>query len=256
MKIYDLFLNVALVGIVATLIACSDDQGNYDYTALNEVLIDSIGTSYMREAGTDIYINPGVRSLNEEMADLSYSWTIDGEEVSKEEVLDITLPPLSYQNHLCALTVTDNISGMQYRWTFNLSIVNPFNFGYYFLTMRDDNSTEIAYIQAITDDAGEDNDDAAEGPTLADVRYATGCGDYSFGNIPSQIYGICGYTSDNTNIQWNITFLTEEGENQVITTDNVSFLPISLINSSSFMEPGYVFKPEAFVVDQMRMQYF
>lgn len=56
MKIYDLFLNVALVGIVATLIACSDDQGNYDYTALNEVLIDSIGTSYMREAGTDIYI--------------------------------------------------------------------------------------------------------------------------------------------------------------------------------------------------------
>ena len=147
MKIYDLFLNVALVGIVATLIACSDDQGNYDYTALNEVLIDSIGTSYMREAGTDIYINPGVRSLNEEMADLSYSWTIDGEEVSKEEVLDITLPPLSYQNHLCALTVTDNISGMQYRWTFNLSIVNPFNFGYYFLTMRDDNSTEIAYIR-------------------------------------------------------------------------------------------------------------
>ena len=61
------------------------------------------------------------------MADLSYSWTIDGEEVSKEKILDITLPPLSYQNHLCALTVTDNISGMQYRWTFNLSIVNPFN---------------------------------------------------------------------------------------------------------------------------------
>ena len=43
MKIHDLFLYVALVGIVATLIACSDDQGNYDYTALNEVLIDSIG---------------------------------------------------------------------------------------------------------------------------------------------------------------------------------------------------------------------
>lgn len=257
MKIHDLFLYVALVGIVVIWSACSEDKGNYDYAALNEVSIDSIGTSYMREAGADIYINPGVRSLNEEMADLSYSWTIDGEEVSKEKILDITLPPLSYQNHLCALTVTDNISGMQYRWTFNLSIVNPFNFGYYFLTMRDDNSTEMAYIQAVTDDNTEENDDdTAEGATLADVRYVTGCGDYSFGNIPFQIYGVCGYTSDNVNIKWNITFLTEEGENEVITTDNVSFLPISLINSSSFMEPGYEFKPEAFVVDQMRRQYF
>ena len=155
MKIHDLFLYVALVGIVVIWSACSEDKGNYDYAALNEVSIDSIGTSYMREAGADIYINPGVRSLNEEMADLSYSWTIDGEEVSKEKILDITLPPLSYQNHLCALTVTDNISGMQYRWTFNLSIVNPFNFGYYFLTMRDDNSTEMAYIQAVTDDNTE-----------------------------------------------------------------------------------------------------
>ena len=73
MKIHDLFLYVALVGIVVIWSACSEDKGNYDYAALNEVSIDSIGTSYMREAGADIYINPGVRSLNEEMADLSYS---------------------------------------------------------------------------------------------------------------------------------------------------------------------------------------
>ena len=91
MKIHDLFLYVALVGIVVIWSACSEDKGNYDYAALNEVSIDSIGTSYMREAGADIYINPGVRSLNEEMADLSYSWTIDGEEVSKEKILDLSL---------------------------------------------------------------------------------------------------------------------------------------------------------------------
>ena len=65
MKIHDLFLYVALVGIVVIWSACSEDKGNYDYAALNEVSIDSIGTSYMREAGADIYINPGVRSLNE-----------------------------------------------------------------------------------------------------------------------------------------------------------------------------------------------
>ena len=81
MKIHDLFLYVALVGIVVIWSACSEDKGNYDYAALNEVSIDSIGTSYMREAGADIYINPGVRSLNEEMADLSYSWTIDRKDI-------------------------------------------------------------------------------------------------------------------------------------------------------------------------------
>ena len=51
MKIHDLFLYVALVGIVVIWSACSEDKGNYDYAALNEVSIDSIGTSYMRVAG-------------------------------------------------------------------------------------------------------------------------------------------------------------------------------------------------------------
>ena len=248
------FLYMIFFWMGAGIIACSEDKGNYDYTSLNEVTIDSIATSYMREAGSNLYINPHISSLDEATADLSYSWTIEGEEVSQEKVLDIALPPLGYQNHLCALTVTDNSSGMQYQQTFNLNIVNPFNFGYYFLTMREDNSTEMAYIQAFINETGEAVEE--EGPTLDDVKYATGIGDYAFGNTPSQIYGSCGYTSDYLNIQWNMTFLTQEGDNQVITTDNVSFLPISLINTSSFIEPGYVFKPEVTVIDQRQYQYF
>ena len=39
MKIHDLFLYVALVGIVVIWSACSEDKGNYDYAALNEVLL-------------------------------------------------------------------------------------------------------------------------------------------------------------------------------------------------------------------------
>ncbi len=250
MKAYSLFLYTVFAAIGVFAVACSADKGNYDYTTLNEVTIDSINGTYTLEAGAQFYIEPDIKSLDETTADLSYSWTIEGEEVSQERVLDITLPPLSFQTHLCALTVTDNVSGMQYRQTFNLSIVNPFNYGYFFLTEREDNSTEVAYIQAVPEEDG--------GPTMDDVKYVTSCGDYIFGNNPSQVLGNFFYNSGAGGYQWNLTFLTEEGDNQVIMTDNLSFLPSTLISDANFIdqESGYVFKPEATVIDQMNNQYF
>ena len=75
------FLYMIFFWMGAGIIACSEDKGNYDYTSLNEVTIDSIATSYMREAGSNLYINPHISSLDEATADLSYSWTIEGEEI-------------------------------------------------------------------------------------------------------------------------------------------------------------------------------
>ena len=248
MKIRDLFLYAVPIAIGSLSFACSEDKGNYDYTSLNEVSIDSILASYVREAGAELYIDPGVSSVDEGAANLSFSWSIAGEEVSQEEILDIALPPLSYDTHLCALTVTDNASGMQYRQTFELRVVNPFNYGYYFLTERDDHSTELAYIQAVSDEDG--------GPTMEDVKYVEGIGDYAFGNNPIQINGTYGYNSTYTSTQWNMTFITEEGDNQVIVTENLSFLPTTLISGASFIEEGYVFKPEALTADMQNNLYF
>lgn len=215
--------------------ACAEDDGNYDYKSINEVTIETI-SSQLCEAGSHLTINPTIAILDENNINLSYSWTIENEEVSTERNLDIDLPTLSYGEHLCALTIKDNDTGMQYRQTFTITIANPFNYGYYFLTRKDDGATEMAYIQA----KAEDNS------TVEDVKYATGVAEYSFGNEPQQIYGSFSWQYTN----WQITFITQEGENPVIITDNNTFLPTSLVTANNFIEQdkGYEFKPENTVI--------
>lgn len=235
------------LGIICLLLgACAEDKGNYDYTPINEVTIDSILSTYSCEAGSRLYINPDIKSLDEATADLSYSWSIKDKEVSTDKILDITLPPLDYGQQLAALTITDNVTKMQYRRTFYLEIVNPFNWGYYFLTRKDDGSSEIAYIQAVPGD----------GPTLKDVKYATGCGDYEFGKEPSQLVGSFG--SLLKSYYWTITILTQEGNYPAIITNNATFTASSLITEELFSDQsaGYRFKPERTLSTPRKDQYF
>lgn len=215
--------------------SCAEDSGNYDYKNINEVTIGTI-SSQLCEAGSHLTINPTIAVVDESSINLSYSWTIGTEEVSTERNLDIDLPTLSYGEHLCALTIKDKDTGMQYRQTFTITIANPFNYGYYFLTRKDDGATEMAYIQA----KDEDNS------TIEDVKYATGVAEYQFGEEPQQIYGTFSWQ----NVNWQITFITQKGDNPVIITDNNTFLPTSLVTSNNFIEQdkGYVFKPENTVV--------
>lgn len=219
--------------------SCAEDNGNYNYKSINEVTIATIDDQFC-EAGAHLTISPTLTILDENSANLTYSWTIGTDEVSTEKDLDIDLPALSYGGHLCALTVKDCDTGMQYRQTFTLTIANPFNYGYYFLTRKDDGSTEMAYIQA----KAEDNS------TIEDVKYATGVAEYPFGNEPKQIYGAYGYNSDYSATRWQLTFVTQEGETPVIITDNSTFLPTNLVTPSNFIEQdkGYTFEPDATVV--------
>lgn len=145
----DIILFGLWVVLGLSLGACSEDKGNYSYTEINEVTIERIASAYTCEAGGRLFIQPDVKSLDEAAADLSYLWTINANKVSEDEILDITLPPLGYGRQLAALTVFDNVTKMQYRKTFFVDVVNPFNWGYYFLTRKEDASTEIAYIHAV-----------------------------------------------------------------------------------------------------------
>ncbi|MDE7073485.1 MAG: hypothetical protein K2O69_00295 [Odoribacter sp.] len=214
--------------------ACAEDKGNYDYTPINEVIIDSIPSVRYCEAGGRLYIKPDIKSLNEATADLSYSWSVENKEISTNKILDIALPPLDYKRHLAALTVTDNVTKMQYRETFYLEVTSPFNWGYYFLTRKDDGATEIAYIQATPDVE----------PTMEDVKHVTGCGDYGFGNEPLQLVNAFGSFQSLGSYYWTIIVLTKEGDYKAIVTNNNTFLATALITEESFSDPVYRFKPE------------
>ena len=220
--------------------ACAEDEGNYDYTQINEVTIEPIEADAVYEAGSHISITPTITILDEASSNLSYSWTIGETEVSTERNLDIDLPPLEYGNQLCALTITDHNNGMQYRRTFTISINNAFNYGYYFLTRTDNGDTELAYIQAKSDD------DA----TLDDVKYTTGIENYAFGKDPVQLYGGFAQRSDGSNIsEWTFYFLTHDADHPGIVTNTTTFTPLYLLNNGSFIDQasGYEFNPECAV---------
>lgn len=226
--------------------ACAEDDGNYDYTPINSVTIEGLEEDLLVEAGSRLQLTPVLNITDESNINLSYEWTIGETVVSTERNLDIALPPLDYGEHLCALTIRDLDNGMQYRMTFSLTITNPFNYGYYFLTRMDDGSTEMAYIPANSEDAS----------TAEDVMYATGVGEYPFGKEPAQIYG--GYTYVNGTSCWQMTFLTNEGDNPVIITNNNTFQPMYLITDANFIneDQGYRFLPECTVVSKRQEQFF
>lgn len=230
--------------------ACAEDEGNYDYTQINEVTIESIEANAVYEAGSHISITPTITILDEASANLSYSWTIGETEVSTERNLDIDLPPLEYGNQLCALTITDHNNGMQYRKTFTISINNAFNYGYYFLTRTDNGDTELAYIQSKEDDNA----------TLDDVKYATGIENYSFGKDPVQLFGTYAIRSDGSNIaEWTYYFLTHDADHPGIVTNTTTFTPLYVLNNGSFVDQagGYEFNPEcAFTGQGHKSTYF
>ncbi len=234
-----IFPHAAVLALSLLTWSCAEDDGNYNYKSINSVAIGPIDNQ-LCEAGAHLAITPDLTILDDGSINLAYSWTVGTNEVSTERNLDIDLPVLSYGGHLCALTIKDIDTGMQYRRTFTLTITNPFNYGYYFLTRKDDGSTEMAYIQAKEED---DSD-------VGDVKYAVGVAEYPFGDEPKQIIGEYGYTSDYSATRWRLTFITQKGETPVIITDNSTFLPTSLVTESSFIDQdkGYAFEPDATVV--------
>ena len=236
-----LFPYTMAFALAFSLGACSEDEGNYDYTQINEVTIEGIEVNAVYEAGSQIVATPTITVLDEATSNLSYQWTINGMEVSTERILDTMLPPLDYGDQLCALTITDNDTGMQYIQTFNIQVMNLFNYGYYFFTRLDDNSAEMAYIQA------KETDDS----TVDDVKYTTGVADQAFGNDPRQIFGTYGYNQANGSYEWTLMFLSGEGEYPAIVTDNSAFEPTYLLSSNSFIdqEGGYTFNPEEVLVN-------
>lgn len=218
---------------------CSKDKGNYDYTEINEVAISGIKSDYMVNLNGELKITPELESsLTGD--NLSYLWEIGGEAVATTRELNYQLPPtLSFGARLCRYTVTDEDTGMKFFQSFNLSVVSPFNWGYYMLTERPDGHTELAYLPVMTEE--RDPEDPLE------VLHTDNITGVKIGDKPSRLsakYGmVYGAIND---YAWTIACITEEGEYPVIFTENRSFMPNTLINASSYADQNgnYDFKPE------------
>ena len=59
-----------LLGVLLCLTSCFKDEGNYDYTQINEVTIEGIEVNAVYEAGSQIVATPTITVLDEATSNL------------------------------------------------------------------------------------------------------------------------------------------------------------------------------------------
>ncbi len=152
MKRYVKLLTALLAGaFLAT--ACYKDKGNYDYsTTGDDILVFRMDTmksvrltwSYDEK----IVIEPGYKILHERVSEsnLAYEWSIDGEVVSQERILEID--PLRVGRHAGSFTVIDTGREIRYSTIFTLVITSSFAEGWFILS-DDGGQSLLSYINLV-----------------------------------------------------------------------------------------------------------
>lgn len=152
MKRYVKLLTALLAGVFLAT-ACYEDKGNYDYsTTGDDILVYRMDTmqnvrltwSY----DENISIEPGYRILHDGVTenDLAYEWSIDGEVVSQERILEID--PLRVGRHAGSFTVIDTKHEIRYSTIFTLVITSSFAEGWVILS-DDGGQSLLSFINLI-----------------------------------------------------------------------------------------------------------
>lgn len=221
--------------ILILSVGCAKDKGNYDYSKINEVAISKIESYYSISIDQILVIEPYFDFLLDSMENgLEYRWTIEGKDVATTRNLNYTIPKtIGFGIKNCRYEIIDPKNGMKYFQSFQLEIASAFSWGYYFLTKRTDNSTELGYFSVMNDNQK--------------FAYTTEIGGYQFGDNPLVIKGNIGDVTLNGNTTYCILFtiITKDGEYPVINSETATFYPSSLVTEEYFLDKdaGYKFHP-------------
>lgn len=138
MKKSFLFATILSLIVAGLTFGCSEDKGNYDYVAFNEVYVDTIGqkTSFVVGQYEELEINPIVKftQQNRSEADFTYKWVIypDSYNEANNMIADvlstdmnlkavITQAPLS-TNYAVILYLTDKETGLASQMKYTVSV--------------------------------------------------------------------------------------------------------------------------------------
>lgn len=231
-----------LLGLL--VFACSEDKGNYSYTPINDLTISGIQTKDYNFVISDTLRIPVTltRSLKNTEENLSFSWVFDGKEVATTKDLCISSPEgVSYGKKDCQYVVTDHSNGMKWYKRFTVNVVSSFNWGYYFLTEKEDHSAVISYLPI------------SDSTEMKDIVHTTNIEGVELGKYPVKIIGSYDYGED----CYNAYFMTKEGDMPVMITNTGTFTYGGGANASSFMESdaGYTFSPADLIVDPRNNMY-
>ena len=102
-----LFISASLA---VTLSGCFEDKGNYDYKDLTRIDMAPSGSTYTVPIRGTLKITPDYTFSKEDSnKDLSYLWTLDGEVISTDPVLEWVADRYTEKNtYNLLLEITDN----------------------------------------------------------------------------------------------------------------------------------------------------
>lgn len=136
-KIFAVFYVFILFG----LLSCYEDKGDYDYKAINEIVISGIDENYERIKWAELKITPNLTFTISEDDSLTYAWEIGGKTVSTEKNLHYNVDvDIADDPYKCRYVVVNTNGNVRYFQEFTLNVVTAFNRGILVLSEQEGNA--------------------------------------------------------------------------------------------------------------------
>ena len=131
------------------VIGCADDDGNYSYSIVNEIGIDSIKDAYSLDQYDILEIEPYLNfKTGKDIEDLSFEWKVNNHVISTSRICDgiVTEDPSpsgsgGYNAFLC---VTDNTTNLKYYKTFWVKVGTAYTNALYILSEDADGYAKLS----------------------------------------------------------------------------------------------------------------
>lgn len=146
------FLFLICTGLCLT--ACYDDEGNYGYNWVQDVVLGQDLKDTTVERGTLLALMPDVYKVVDRNTgrtepidpdDYTYSWTVgnNASAFSKEKDLNDTIWLSTGTSHQITYKITEKKSEVSWLYKFNLRVLQHLDKGYLFMTEEDDGRVEL-----------------------------------------------------------------------------------------------------------------
>ena len=139
-------LNILILLTLLLFIGCHDDKGNYDYTELNEPLVEDMNYRYDLTFGDPLEIHPKLTFPGEQSLDVNYFWYLGDSLVCTEKDLVIESFTLRSGWVTANFIVEEAQTGIRYMNPFNISVSAPYETGWLIL-MDEGGKSKLAMIR-------------------------------------------------------------------------------------------------------------
>lgn len=129
-------------------IGCADDDGNYSYSTVNEIGIDSIKELYTIDQFDILEIEPYLSFKIGNTEDLSFEWKVNNNVISTSRICDGMVTedpsPSGSAGYTAFLCVTDNATNLKYYKSFTVRVGTAYTNSLYILSENAEGNAKLS----------------------------------------------------------------------------------------------------------------